>query len=142
MFLSRHTEERVINFRISGTDFKLNVGRWRTPEGNLRKIVTGCQYLSVAVPQVVTGGQYDVDVTLEAPNKEIIYRQTKTQFDSYNFVPKMTGVYVVCFSNEFSTFSHKLVYMDFQVGDEQPLPGLGEHVTVMTQVRKCLWNIF
>jgi len=24
--------------------------------------------------------------------------------------------------------------MDFQVGDELPLPGLGEHVTVMTQV--------
>lgn len=24
--------------------------------------------------------------------------------------------------------------MDFQVGDEQPLPGIGEHVTVMTQV--------
>jgi protein ERP2 len=97
--------------------------------------------LFIALPQVVTGGQYDVDVTLEAPNKEIIYRQTKYQFDSYTFVPKMTGTYVACFSNEFSTFSHKLVYMDFQVGDEQPLPGIGEHVTVMTQVRKFLWNI-
>ncbi|XP_023720029.1 transmembrane emp24 domain-containing protein 7 [Cryptotermes secundus] len=91
--------------------------------------------------QVVTGGQYDVDVTLEAPNKEIIYRQTKTQFDSYNFIPKMSGVYVVCFSNEFSTFSHKLVYMDFQVGDEQPLPGLGEHVTVMTQMESSAQEI-
>lgn len=82
----------------------------------------------------MTGGQYDVDVTLEAPNKEIIYKQVKTQFDSYPFVPTMSGVYKVCFSNEFSTFSHKLVYMDFQVGNELPLPGLGEHVTVMTQV--------
>jgi protein ERP2 len=91
--------------------------------------------------QVVTGGQYDVDVTLEAPNKEIIYRQTKAQFDSYNFVPKMTGIYVACFSNEFSTFSHKLVYMDFQVGDEQPLPGLGEHVTVMTQMESSTQEI-
>jgi hypothetical protein len=136
MLLSRNREECVINIRISGTDSELNIGGWRTPEGNLQRIVTGCQCVSVAVPQVVTGGQYDVDVSLEAPNKEIIYRQTKTQFDSYNFVPKMKGIYVVCFSNEFSTFSHKLVYMDFQVGDEQPLPGLGEHVTVMTQVRK------
>jgi hypothetical protein len=141
MFLSRNTEEYVINIRISGTESTLNICGWRTSEGNLQRIATGCQCLSVAVPQVVTGGQYDVDVTLEAPNKEIIYRQTKAQFDSYNFVPKMTGVYVVCFSNEFSTFSHKLVYMDFQVGDEQPLPGLGEHVTVMTQVRRFLWNI-
>ena len=84
--------------------------------------------------QVVTGGQYDVDVTLEDPHREIIYRQVKTQFDSHSFTPQVAGVYTACFSNEFSTFSHKLVYMDFQVGDEQPLPGIGEHVTVMTQV--------
>jgi hypothetical protein len=84
--------------------------------------------------QVVTGGQYDVDVTLESPTKEIIYRQVKTQFDSHTFKPSVSGVYKACFSNEFSTFSHKLVYMDFQVGDELPLPGLGDHVTVMTQV--------
>uniref|UniRef100_A0A224XK70 Putative emp24/gp25l/p24 family of membrane trafficking n=1 Tax=Panstrongylus lignarius TaxID=156445 RepID=A0A224XK70_9HEMI len=84
--------------------------------------------------QVVTGGSYDVDVTLEAPNKEIIYRQVKSQFDSHTFVAPTTGEYAACFSNEFSTFSHKLVYMDFQVGDEAPLPGIGEHATVMTQM--------
>ncbi|XP_015191570.1 PREDICTED: transmembrane emp24 domain-containing protein 7 [Polistes dominula] len=84
--------------------------------------------------QVVTGGQYDVDVTLEAPNKEIIYKQVKTQFDSHVFTPTISGVYKVCFSNEFSTFSHKLVYMDFQVGQEDQLPGLEDHVTVMTQM--------
>lgn len=91
--------------------------------------------------QVVTGGQYDVDVTLEAPNKEIIYQILKTQFDSHSFVAPMTGVYKACFSNEFSTFSHKLVYMDFQVGDELPLPGLGEHVTVMTQMESSAHEI-
>lgn len=83
---------------------------------------------------MVTGGQYDVDVTLEDPKKQIIYKQIKTQFDSYTFTAQHTGIYIVCFSNEFSTFSHKLVYMDFQVGEEQPLPGIGEHVTVLTQV--------
>ncbi|KAG7203764.1 hypothetical protein KM043_013787 [Ampulex compressa] len=91
--------------------------------------------------QVVTGGQYDVDVTLEAPNGEIIYRQVKTQFDSHSFVPSLSGVYKACFSNEFSTFSHKLVYMDFQVGDELPLPGLGEHVTVMTQMESSAQEV-
>ncbi|CAB0028710.1 unnamed protein product [Trichogramma brassicae] len=85
--------------------------------------------------QVVTGGQYDVDVTLESPTKEIIYRQVKMQYDAHTFTPTVSGVYTACFSNEFSTFSHKLVYIDFQVGDELPLPGLGEHVTVMTQVK-------
>lgn len=84
--------------------------------------------------QVVTGGSYDVDVTLEDPTREVIYRQVKSQFDSHTFTSMKSGTYVVCFSNEFSTFSHKLVYMDFQVGDEPPLPGLGEHATVMTQM--------
>lgn len=83
---------------------------------------------------MVTGGQYDVDVTFEAPNKEIIYKQVKTQFDSQTFTSKIPGVYVACFSNEFSTFSHKIVYMNFQVGDEQPLPGLGREISAFTQV--------
>lgn len=83
--------------------------------------------------QVVTGGSYDVDVTIEAPTKDVIYRQVKAQYDSHKFTAPMSGTYTVCFSNEFSTFSHKLVYMDFQVGEEQPLPG-ADHVTVMTQL--------
>jgi len=91
--------------------------------------------------QVVTGGQYDVDVSLEDPRKQVIYKQVKMQFDSHSFTAEHTGVYAVCFSNEFSTFSHKLVYFDFQVGDEQPLPGIGEHVTVMTQMESSAQDI-
>lgn len=83
---------------------------------------------------MVTGGQYDVDIALEDPRGQILYKQVKMQFDSHTFVAQITGIYKVCFSNEFSTFSHKLVYMDFQVGDEAPLPGMGEHATVLTQV--------
>uniref|UniRef100_U5EQ79 Putative emp24/gp25l/p24 family of membrane trafficking n=1 Tax=Corethrella appendiculata TaxID=1370023 RepID=U5EQ79_9DIPT len=91
--------------------------------------------------QVVTGGQYDVDVTVESPTKEVLYRQIKTQFDSHSFTAKVTGVYVACFSNEFSTFSHKLVYMDFQVGDERPLPGIEDHSTVLTQLESSSQEI-
>ena len=89
--------------------------------------------------QVVTGGSYDVDVSLEAPNKEIIYRQLKSQFDSHTFVAPMAGEYAACFSNQFSTFSHKLVYMDFQINDlpENVFP---THSTVMTQVSIDLTN--
>lgn len=84
--------------------------------------------------QVVTGGHYDVDVLLTDPKKNVIYKQVKKQYDSYTWTAAMTGEVSVCFSNEFSTFSHKLVYMDFQVGDEEPLPGIGEHLTAMTQL--------
>lgn len=40
----------------------------------------------------------------------------------------------VCFSNEFSTFSHKVVYMDWQVGDEKPLQPGEKHLKAMTLV--------
>lgn len=74
-------------------------------------------------------------MAIEGPSNEIIYQQYKSQFDSHTFIPQVSGVYAVCFSNEFSTFSHKVVYMDFQVGEEKSLPILEEHITVMTRVR-------
>ena len=58
----------------------------------------------------------------------------KKQYDSFTWTADVTGEYRACFSNEFSTFSHKLVYVDFQVGEEEPLPGVGDHLTAMTQV--------
>ncbi len=108
MLLRENRQERHVYPRIPGRN-RRTVRRW-------------C-YSGVSIKGDHLG-QYDVDVTLESPSKEIIYRQVKTQFDSHTFTPTETGVYKACFSNEFSTFSHKLVYMDFQVGDELPLPGL------------------
>ncbi|CAG7838628.1 unnamed protein product [Allacma fusca] len=91
--------------------------------------------------QVVTGGHYDVDVSIETPTKQVIYKEVKKQYDTFPFVPETTGTYSFCFSNEFSTFSHKLVYMDLQVGDESPLPGVGEHITAMTQLETSAQSI-
>lgn len=84
--------------------------------------------------QVVTGGHYDVDMILEAPNGQVIHKGVKKQFDSVTWTATQAGTYRVCFSNEFSTFSHKLVYFDFQVGEEKPLPGITEHLTAMTKM--------
>eukprot|EP00088_Acartia_fossae_P068989 TRINITY_DN8886_c0_g1_i1.p1 TRINITY_DN8886_c0_g1~~TRINITY_DN8886_c0_g1_i1.p1 ORF type:complete len:217 (+),score=18.71 TRINITY_DN8886_c0_g1_i1:77-727(+) len=84
--------------------------------------------------QVVTGGHYDVDVELRDPMKNVLYKEVKKQYDSFTWTAERTGEYVACFSNEFSTFSHKLVYIDFQVGDEQPLPGLENQIEPLTQM--------
>lgn len=84
--------------------------------------------------QVSAGGQLDVDVTLKDPQGRIIYEQQKATFDSHQFVTEAAGIYQACFSNKFSTFSHKFVYVDFQVGDEPALPGVEEHATVLTQM--------
>jgi len=84
--------------------------------------------------QVVTGGHYDVDVILTDPTRNVLYKQIKKQYDSHTWTAAKTGEYIACFSNEFSTFSHKLVYIDFQVGDEDPLPGMEGAVEPLTQV--------
>jgi len=91
--------------------------------------------------QVVTGGQYDVDVILTDPTKKTLYKQIKKQYDSHTWKAETSGEYIACFSNEFSTFSHKLVYIDFQVGDEEPLPGIGDHANAMTQMESSAQEI-
>lgn len=84
------------------------------------------------------------------PTRKVLYKEVKKQYDSFNWKAEKTGEYVACFSNEFSTFSHKLVYIDFQVkiykiinyddeflcqvGDEDPLPGLAAATGPLTQV--------
>ena len=71
--------------------------------------------------QVVTGGNYDVDMTFKSPSGKVLYSDKKKQYDSFRHQTVEEGVYEVCFSNEFSTFTHKVVYIDWQVGEEAPL---------------------
>jgi len=91
--------------------------------------------------QVVTGGHYDVDVVLTDPTRKVLYKEIKKQYDSFNWKAEKTGEYIACFSNEFSTFSHKLVYIDFQVGDEDPLPGLEGVAQPLTQMESSSQEI-
>jgi len=91
--------------------------------------------------QVVTGGHYDVDVEIRDPMKNVLYKEVKKQYDSYTWKADRTGEYIACFSNEFSTFSHKLVYIDFQVGDEDPLPGVGDHPGPLTQMESSAQEV-
>ncbi|XP_046510718.1 transmembrane emp24 domain-containing protein 3 [Equus quagga] len=92
--------------------------------------------------QVITGGHYDVDCYVEDPLGNTIYRETKKQYDSFTHRAEVKGVYQFCFSNEFSTFSHKTIYFDFQVGDEPPiLPDMGNRVTALTQMESACVTI-
>lgn len=82
-----------------------------------------------------------MDVVIEGPSDELIYSQTRSQFDSHQFITKAEGVHTVCFSNEFSTFSHKVVYMDFQVGEENPLANIDAHAEHLTQLESSAQEI-
>uniref|UniRef100_A0AC11CAZ9 Uncharacterized protein n=1 Tax=Ovis aries TaxID=9940 RepID=A0AC11CAZ9_SHEEP len=74
--------------------------------------------------QVITGGHCDVDCRLEDPDGNGLYKEMKKQYDNHTFTASKNGPYKFCFSKEFSTFTHKTVYFDFQGGEDPPLlPG-------------------
>lgn len=92
--------------------------------------------------QVVTGGYYDVDMTLYDPRQSILYQGIKKQFDTHQWTASMSGQYTFCFNNEFSTFSHKLVYFEIIVGEEDPLPNTSNAAaTAMTKFEAAAENI-
>ncbi|XP_013392434.1 transmembrane emp24 domain-containing protein 3-like [Lingula anatina] len=92
--------------------------------------------------QVITGGNYDVDLELKSPSGQILYKDVKKQYDSFTWTTDMRGEYTFCFSNEFSTYSHKTVYFDFQVGEEKPLlPDMGAHAKALTQLESSAVTI-
>ncbi|KAG9354999.1 hypothetical protein AGOR_G00047940 [Albula goreensis] len=91
--------------------------------------------------QVVTGGHYDVDCRLEDADGTVLYKEMKKQYDSFTFTAAKNGTYKFCFSNEFSTFTHKTVYFDFQVGEDPPLFPNENRVTALTQMESACVSI-
>lgn len=91
--------------------------------------------------QVVTGGYYDVDMTLYDPRQSVLYQGVKKQFDTHQWTASLSGQYTFCFGNEFSTFAHKLVYFEIIVGDEDPLPSAQQGPTAMTKFEAAAANI-
>ena len=94
--------------------------------------------------QVIAGGNYDVDCFVTDPVNNVLYEERKKQYDSFTHTTTLKGVYKVCFSNEFSTFSHKTVYLDFRAGEEIPLLPDMNRATALTQVRNAHthWAVF
>ncbi|XP_005934590.1 transmembrane emp24 domain-containing protein 3 [Haplochromis burtoni] len=84
--------------------------------------------------QVISGGNYDVDCFVTDPHDNALYNEKKKQYDSFSHTTTMKGVYKVCFSNEFSTFTHKVVYLDFRHGNEEPILDSMKRTTALTQL--------
>ncbi|KAG8001419.1 Transmembrane emp24 domain-containing protein 3 [Nibea albiflora] len=91
--------------------------------------------------QVISGGNYDVDCFVTDPQSNVLYNEKKKQYDSFSHTTTMKGVYKVCFSNEFSTFTHKTVYLDFRHGDEEPLLRSMTGNTALTQLESSCVSI-
>nr|XP_057945715.1 transmembrane emp24 domain-containing protein 3 [Doryrhamphus excisus] len=91
--------------------------------------------------QVISGGNYDVDCFVTDPLDNILYTENRKQYDSFSHTTAMKGVYKVCFSNEFSTFSHKSIYLDVRHGDEDPLLPSMTRATALTQLESTCVSI-
>lgn len=90
--------------------------------------------------QVIEGGNYDVDVTVSSSHSTL-YQEQKKQYDQYTWTVEHDGEYRFCFSNEFSTVTHKVVYFDFQAGDDDPLRDKNP-LTAMTQMEASGLNTY
>jgi len=64
---------------------------------------------------VIDGGRKDVTLEILAPNKTRLVVKKRTQTAEVYIKAMEKGVYAFCFSNEFSSFSHKLVYFEMTV---------------------------
>lgn len=83
-----------------------------------------------------------MDVVLYGPNEHVLYEGQRKQYFSFDFDANEKGTYYFCFSNEFSSFTHKVVYFDLQVGAEDPLtPQIGAHHTALTQLEMSMVRI-
>ena len=60
---------------------------------------------------MISGGERDVDVQLKDPSNEVIYEDSEKEYDHVERDVKSAGVYEFCFNNEFSTFTHKVIYI-------------------------------
>ncbi|XP_033735250.1 transmembrane emp24 domain-containing protein 7-like [Pecten maximus] len=65
------------------------------------------------VYKVLRGGNNDINVWILSPNGKVVYNADRKTEDKVLF-DSSYGEYQICFDNEFSPFSHKVVYFDLR----------------------------
>lgn len=81
-------------------------------------------------------------MVIKGPDATQIYAGQRKQYDSHTFAAASDGVYSFCFSNQFSSFTHKVVYFDLVVGDESPiLDRMSNKQTALTKLESSCVNI-
>jgi len=68
--------------------------------------------------EVASGGNLDVDCTVQDPEGNVLLEVEKENFAEKMLDTTLEGEYSFCFSNKFSSFTHKVVYFNLQVGLE------------------------
>lgn len=72
--------------------------------------------------KVIRGGKNDVDVFVRSPNGRVLLKKTQAKDGSFEF-ESSRGDFAFCFSNEFSSWAHKVVFFDLHPRDIDSLAG-------------------
>lgn len=89
----------------------------------------------------ITGANPQIDVFLEGPEGNVIYKAEKKDYDIYRFTTISPGVHRFCFSNVYDiTFQTNLVYFDFVKGKEDSFPGTSAQ-TALTQMETSAYSL-
>ncbi|ANZ76376.1 BA75_03860T0 [Komagataella pastoris] len=67
---------------------------------------------------VQSGGSFDVDYQIKAPNGKIIVKENKQRQGDWVFNADQNGEYEFCFSNGMSTFAEKVVDFEIKLEDD------------------------
>ncbi|XP_030569666.1 transmembrane emp24 domain-containing protein 2 [Drosophila novamexicana] len=74
--------------------------------------------------EVIEGGFLDVDIKITGPDQHVMHESEKESSGKFTFVAPAKGVYTVCFNNERSSMTPKLVMFSIEMGDApQRAPG-------------------
>jgi protein ERP2 len=63
--------------------------------------------------KVIRGGNHDVDTKVISPNGLVLFKESKKHDGEFIF-DSSRGEFKFCFGNEFSTFTHKVVYFELR----------------------------
>lgn len=66
---------------------------------------------------VQSGGSFDINYHIKAPDGKIIVSETKQRQSDYVFNADQVGEYQFCFDNEMSTFAEKVIDFELKVED-------------------------
>ncbi|VDL97920.1 unnamed protein product [Schistocephalus solidus] len=96
--------------------------------------------LKIVFSKVISGGNFDVDVTMRDPKNEIVKTFKREQYNYFEYEPQMNGDYQLCFSNEFSSITHKIVYFSWDTPEDVNADA-AETVAPLTKMDDALLTI-
>ncbi|KAM7534809.1 hypothetical protein Aperf_G00000105620 [Anoplocephala perfoliata] len=91
--------------------------------------------------QVISGGNFDVDVTLSDPFKNVVKNYEREQYDFFEFTAKASGEYELCFGNEFSSLTHKVVYVSWELESQKPQQAGEQMESPLTMMDSVIYSI-